>query len=197
MPPGSDSLKPGGDIDAFAIEIAAFDHDVAQIDPDTQDDAPLRRQRSIRRIHLLLQVKSALHRVDCAGELNQHTVARDLKDPAPVASNQRLQHFFAAELKRSERSGFVALHEAAIADYVRSENGGQATSRGLFRHSAVPQCCLVADCRSALVGVYGLRVSFGSRTPIGAWSVGSPLITEKQASGAAAKHQKGHGRQPM
>ena len=129
-----DSLETGSDVDAIAIKIAAFDHDVAQTNPNAKDDAALRRQFGICPSHPLLQVNSALHRVDSAGELNQHAVARDLEDPAPVMGDQRLQHFFAAGLERSERSGFVALHEAAVANHIGSKNSGKPALGAFLGH---------------------------------------------------------------
>src|SRR5207253_10572966 len=40
----SESLEPGGDIDAVTAHIAALCHDVAEVDADPQRDAALRRE---------------------------------------------------------------------------------------------------------------------------------------------------------
>ena len=40
-------FEPGCDVDAVAIEIAALDHDVAQIDTDAQNDASILRQAGV------------------------------------------------------------------------------------------------------------------------------------------------------
>ena len=82
----------------------------------------------------MLQVNSALHRVDRAGELNQHAVAGDLEDPAPVAGDQRLQHFFPAGLERRECTSLVLPHQAAVADYICGKNGGETALDALFSH---------------------------------------------------------------
>src|SRR5437762_700078 len=48
------AFQTRGDIDAVAIEIAAFDYNVAQIDPNAKDDTPVLLSLAIRRGHLLL-----------------------------------------------------------------------------------------------------------------------------------------------
>ena len=90
----------------------------------------------------MLQVNSALHRVDRAGELNQHAVAGDLEDPAPVEGDQRLQHFFPAGLERRECTSLVLPHQAAVADYICGQDRGEAASRRLLRHTERPPMLL-------------------------------------------------------
>ena len=102
-----DAFEAGCDIDAVAIEIAALDHDIAEIDADAQHDATILGQITIRRGHALLQLDRALHGVDRAAELDQHTIAGDLEDAALVPGDQRLQHLLASRLERGQRTGLV------------------------------------------------------------------------------------------
>src|SRR5262249_13951001 len=71
-------LEASGDVDSVAVEIAAFDDDVAYIDPDAQFNSTIGRQVRIGRGHLLLQVDGASDRVDSARELHQYAVAHHL-----------------------------------------------------------------------------------------------------------------------
>jgi hypothetical protein len=50
----SQSLQPCSDVDPVAIEIAALNYDVAEIDSDTQDNSPVLRQAGVGRFHGLL-----------------------------------------------------------------------------------------------------------------------------------------------
>ena len=70
-----ESLDAGRHIDAVAIEVAALDHDVAEIDADAQHDVPIRGRIVVRRGHGLLQLHRAFDGVDGAAELDQHPIA--------------------------------------------------------------------------------------------------------------------------
>ena len=52
----SHRLQPDGDDDAVAIEVAALDHQVAQVDADAKRDASIVRDTAVRRCHLVLQL---------------------------------------------------------------------------------------------------------------------------------------------
>src|SRR5690242_19636591 len=69
------TFQAGGDIDAIAIEVAALDHDVAEVDSYSQHDAARLRQIAVRGDHSTLQVDCALAGVDDAAELYEYTVA--------------------------------------------------------------------------------------------------------------------------
>jgi hypothetical protein len=49
-----DSFQTGGDVDAIAVAIPALNHDIAQINPDTQHDMAIFGEISIRRSHSAL-----------------------------------------------------------------------------------------------------------------------------------------------
>ena len=67
MPPGSAScFQPRRDVDAVAIEIAALDDHVAEIDADAQNDAPVLGRPSLAAAISLLQLDGAGDGVDRA-----------------------------------------------------------------------------------------------------------------------------------
>ena len=82
-------LKPGGDVDPAAIEIATLDDDIAKIDADAQQDMPIGRQASIGPDHFLLQLDGTKYGIDRAGELEQDAITHDLDDPAVKLPDKR------------------------------------------------------------------------------------------------------------
>ncbi|HJR23684.1 MAG TPA: hypothetical protein VJ822_18760 [Dongiaceae bacterium] len=84
-----DRLQPRRDIDSLAIEIAALDHDVAEIDADPQQESAVVGQSRIGLIHSRLQVHRATHRIDGAGKLRKDAVAHQLDDATVMRGQKR------------------------------------------------------------------------------------------------------------
>src|SRR4030095_4677783 len=83
-----DGFEPRGDIDAVAVEIAALDHHIAEIDADAKHEMTVLRLAAIGGGHAMLQIDRALHGVDGARDLHQPSVAGDLENAAVVLSDQ-------------------------------------------------------------------------------------------------------------
>ena len=49
--------------------------------------------------------------------------------------NERLQHFLTAHLEGRQSADFVLFHEAAVADYIRSQDGGKTALGAFFGHA--------------------------------------------------------------
>ncbi len=78
-----DALKPRGDIDAVAHQVAvAFLDHVAEMNADPELDALLGRQTGVALDHALLHFDGAVHGVDHAAKLDQAAVAGALDDAA-------------------------------------------------------------------------------------------------------------------
>ena len=101
------AFKARRDIDAVAIEIAALDHDITEIDTDAQHDVAILGQIAVGGGHASLQLDRTLHGIDRAAELDQHAIAGHLENPALVPGDQRLQHLLASRLESRQRAGFV------------------------------------------------------------------------------------------
>jgi len=54
---------------------------------------------------------------------------------AVVSGDQRVEHLFAPDLERGQRTGFIGLHQPGEADHVGGEDRGQAALRALFSHA--------------------------------------------------------------
>src|SRR6266542_1409610 len=85
MPPGSAS--PSSHVDRIPEDVAAVDHDVADIDADAELDPLLVRHVGIALRHAALDVHGTTHRVHDTAELGQHAVAGVLDDPPTVLGN--------------------------------------------------------------------------------------------------------------
>jgi hypothetical protein len=143
------ALETSRDVDCITIEIAAFDHDVAEVDADAQKDGPVFGNIGIGFGHLLLQLDGAFDGVDRAPELDQHAVAGYLENAALMSSDDRLQHLFPSGLQNGHRADLIPLHEPAIADHIGGEDGGKATFHcGLVQQQVCEACQILGLNRS-------------------------------------------------
>jgi hypothetical protein len=101
------SFESRRDVNTIAIDVAAVLDDVAEIDPDTELDAPLLRLSGVTLGHLVLNFNGATYRIDNAGELNQEPVAGRLHNPAAVLLNLRVGKFASQLFERSESAFLV------------------------------------------------------------------------------------------
>ena len=127
MPPGlGHRLQPRGDVDAVAVDVAALDDHVAEVDADAQHDARAPRGKSALASAMpLLQFDRAVHRIDRAGELDQHAVAHQLDDAAAMLGDQRVQDPCGDAPSSRRACRPRPLHEPAVADHVGGEDGGE------------------------------------------------------------------------
>jgi hypothetical protein len=125
-------LQAGGDIHAFAEQIAVIEHHIAEIDADTI--AELAGLGCRPGAELALHLDRAEHRLDHAAELRQKPVARGVDD-APLMALDQGGEQAARGLELVEGADFVGLHQAAIAGDVRRENRRQlAADPGTLGH---------------------------------------------------------------
>ena len=96
--------------DAVAIEVVALDDHIAEIDPDAQFDAALRRDTGVPLGHHLLHRDRAAHRIDDAGKLHQQAVAGGLDDAAMVLGDLRIEKLMAQRFEAFERAFLVRPH---------------------------------------------------------------------------------------
>src|SRR5262249_61547332 len=107
----------------------------------------------------------ALHGVDCTGELHQHAVAHHLDYAALMLGYQRLEDALTPFLQRRQRTGLVLLHQAAVADHIRREDGGKAAWNALLSHAGGPPLLLSkSNRRLARVSISAIVISNHCRT---------------------------------
>ena len=87
-------LQPRGDIDAIAVDVVAFNDDIAKIDADSQHDGRLRALCIRRRSAGALHRKCAIHGVDHAAELDDRAIADQLHHAAVMGGDGRVENGF-------------------------------------------------------------------------------------------------------
>jgi hypothetical protein len=109
------SFQPCRDIDAVAVNILLVDDDIAEIDADAEFDAALFGNTVIAQGQLALQLDSAAHRVDGAGELDQEPVAGGLHDAAAMLGDLGVRHLAAKRRHCRVRAFFILAHQPGVA----------------------------------------------------------------------------------
>ncbi len=118
-----DALKPRGDIDAVAHQIAvALLDDVAEMNADPEFDAALGRQAGVALDHAVLHFDRAAHRVDDAAELDEAAVAGALDDAPMMHVDGRIDQIAAQRPEPRQGAILVRSREPAVADDVRDQD---------------------------------------------------------------------------
>jgi hypothetical protein len=118
-------------VHTIAKEVAALDHDVADIDADPDVDMTLHRHTEICLGKLRLRLYGAPNCVNSADELRQDAVPGRVGDPPPVGRNQSIKN--SASLGQGLKgSDFVRPHHATVPLDIGSENSDQP-SLGIAR----------------------------------------------------------------
>jgi hypothetical protein len=84
------SLQSCCDVDAVTEYIVIVDDDIADVDSYPKLDSELLRDIGVLPDHFSLDVRSAAHRINCACEFDQHTVAGSLDNATAVARDSRI-----------------------------------------------------------------------------------------------------------
>ena len=102
-----DRLDARGDVDAVAHQVAvALLDDIAQMDADTELDAPLGRQPGIALDHAVLHLDGAAHGVDHAAKFDKRAIACPLHDAAVMHGDGRIDQV-AAERPQSRQCAIL------------------------------------------------------------------------------------------
>ena len=128
-------LHAVGDVDAVAVDVVALDDDVAEIDADAEIEPLLGRHGGVALRLLLLHLDGAAHGVDDAGELDQQAVAHGLDQPPVMGGDLRLEDLLQVGLEAGARALLVDLAQAAIADDIGDQDGGEPTLHAWHQQS--------------------------------------------------------------
>jgi len=124
------SLQPHRDVDGVAVNVAAVDDQVAEVDTNAKPQAARLGKLQITVDHRALDFGSAAHRVDDTGEFRQHTVTGGLDDAAVMLAGLRVDDFAHMRLEALVRAFLVRSHQARIADHIGREDCGETAGRG-------------------------------------------------------------------
>src|SRR5216683_28163 len=142
-----EALEARGDVDAVAVDLFAVDHHVAEVDADAELHPALGWQRSVLSLECGLDLDGALDRIHDARELGEYTITGGVDEPSVMLLHQRIDQL--AMGGQSAKSRLLVLpHEAAIAEDIGAEYGGELTL-----HDLTPGGSLSSSLQSGLVQV--------------------------------------------
>jgi hypothetical protein len=130
-------LQPGGHIDPITVDLFAIDHHIAHVQADAKLHAAVRQQCGILGFQCVLDCHRALHGIDRARELGQHTVARRVHDAAAMLVNEGVGNL-AVSMQGVHRRRLICAHEAAVAFDIGTQDRRQLTLDILGRHLSDP-----------------------------------------------------------
>ena len=134
-------LQPGRDVDAVAEDVAALDHDVADIDADAKAHPLVVRHAGTQLGRRLLHPHRTAHGIDDTGELGQDAVAGGVGDPAAEVADELVDDRPVGR-QRGQRCLLVRRHQPRIALDIGCQNGDQpAIERGCFHGNPRPRLC--------------------------------------------------------
>jgi hypothetical protein len=103
-----DAFQSSGDVDAVAHQIAVrLLDDVADMDADAKDDAPVFRHAGVALNHRGLHFDGAAYGIDDAAEFDDRTVARAFYDTAVVDRDGRINEIAAQGAQPRENAVLV------------------------------------------------------------------------------------------
>ena len=114
----ADAFDAGGDVDPIAENVTILDDHVAEVDADSELDAPVFGNFDVAALHFALHRKRTFDRVDHAWKFGEDPVPGELDDPPVALRNARLDDFAAAMVERGQRADLIGPHQAAVADHV-------------------------------------------------------------------------------
>ena len=118
-----ETLEARRHVDPVAEDIAVFQHDVADVDPDAILDAPILGLGRLTLGHPGLERDRAFDGIDCACELDQGAIAGELDHPSVMLGDQGLRQFDSMRLDPRKRAGFVGADQPAVADHIYGHDG--------------------------------------------------------------------------
>src|SRR5260370_36301884 len=86
-----DCLQSCSNIDAIAKEVTGLDHDITDMDADTEVEVTVWRQACVGLGERRPSLDRALHGINATAELRQHAVPGLICHPATTGSNQAVK----------------------------------------------------------------------------------------------------------
>src|SRR6185437_15052383 len=130
------AFEPSREIDAVAINVIAFNYDIADVDADTEHDRPVFRAISVDLPHSPLNGYGAFNGIYDAPKLDQSAVAHKLNNATAVLTDRGIDEVFATRPKRGECTTFIRRHEAAVSNHISGEDRCKPPLQALSSHLA-------------------------------------------------------------
>jgi hypothetical protein len=118
-------FEPRRNVHRIAIEVLVVDDYVAEVDPDSEPDAPVICDIGVAFDHPLLRLDRPAHRFDRARKLDEEAVAGGLDDAPAVPGDARVDQLAPARLELGERPFLVRPHQPRIAGDIGGNDRGE------------------------------------------------------------------------
>src|SRR5216684_107534 len=112
--------------DAVAVDLLAIHHHVAEVHADTKLHSPLGLPCRVFRLERCLDHHGAVNRLHDAGKLRHYAIARRINESPAMLLDEAVDQL-AVGGKSAQRRLFILTHEAAIAEDIGAEYGGELT----------------------------------------------------------------------
>ncbi len=142
-------LQPCRHVDAIAVEIVAFDDQVAEMQPDAENNGGVLGLILIGFGHYLLELNSGAKRINSAGKLDQRTVARQFDQPPAMTRQNWLQPFRPMGLQPGQGAVLIPAHQPRVAHDIRRKDGRQSPYNPLAGQRPPPRHLGLADRKRA------------------------------------------------
>ena len=123
-------FQPRRHIHAITKDIVALSNHVAQVDPHTELDPPLRRGVRVALGHPPLHLDGAADGIHDARELGKKAVAGGLYDAASVLGDLGVDQFPKVGLEPFVCPLLIRAHQPGIAGHIGGEDRGETADRG-------------------------------------------------------------------
>ena len=123
-------LKAGGYVDPLPVDPVALHHHVAEVNTDAKLHSSVRGHVGVPSPDCALDLDGAASRVEGAGKLGEEIVPRRIDHPASMLADQA-GDVLAVDLKTPHGRDLVFGQEAAVADRIGAEDGGQSVNDGV------------------------------------------------------------------
>src|SRR5262249_58790468 len=97
-------------ISALAKNVISINNNIADINPNANLDALVRRYIRVALGHTALNIDSAAHSIDNANELHQRPISGGFNNSAAMFGDLRIDQFFAVRLELAQRAFLIGSH---------------------------------------------------------------------------------------
>jgi len=104
------AFQSRGNVNAFAEDIVVFDHDIADVNANSQFDPRFGRHPRVALSHATLDFDGAAGSVDRTDKFDQHAIACAFYDPAAILGNCRLKELAPVFVQPRQRAFLVGFH---------------------------------------------------------------------------------------
>ena len=118
-------FQPGSNIDTITVDILIVGNHIASIYANAKSQAAIGSDPGVARGQFMLDLECAIHRFDCAVELDQEPVSSTADQTAAMLGDFRLDRVLYVIREPKVRALLGDTHQSTVTDDVRDHDSGQ------------------------------------------------------------------------